>query len=644
MSSLIVAGKRVALDPAATLGKGGEADVYRIDPTTALKVFKGPDHPDIVSDPDRARLATEATRRIAEHQRKLPAFPAGLPDRVIAPKDLAMDDRGLIAGYTMSLVPNARELLQVHRDKELRNKITGGSLLKLFLRLHALVDGIHKAGVVIGDFNDLNVLVRGADTDDPDPYEIDADSMQFGPFLCPMFTSRFVDPTLCDQKERSPILVRPHNANSDWFAFLTMFFQAFLWVGPYGGVHSPKGGGKEVPIDARSLKRLSVLGTDIIYPKPARPTHILPDDVLDYCLRVFEKDHREPVPRKLLEGMRWTSCADCGYEHARGSCPKCGVAAPAVNQVVTIRGSVTATRVFPTARVRGTILQVAHQGGALRILYQENGQMKREDGTVAMAAPARSEMRFRLSGARTMIGMGSRVVVIEPGAQPMQLNVDEFGHRPMFDTNDAHLFRASSGQLVREGAFGFATDELIGSILQGQTTIWTGPEFGFGFYRAGLIFQAFLFREGRRSLNDQVTLPPIPGQLVDAFAVFSSQRCWFFTTSQHQGKLLNRCVVIKSDGSLVATHETTAGDGTWLSDIRGGCAVTLPGAAGGQVHGLFVPTDRGIVRVDADPTGLAETRRFADTEPFVDSSSRLFLAKEGIYVVRSSEIYLITMK
>lgn len=433
--------------------------------------------------------------------------------------------------------------------------------------------------------------------------------------------------------------MKPHNVNSDWFAFLVMMFEAFLWVGPYGGVHNPKGGAKEVPIDTRPLKRLSVLGSDITYPKPARPKDILPDNLLQYFLDVFEKDRREAVPGKMIEELRWTSCTVCGYEHARGSCPKCGVAAPAVNQVTTIRGNVTATRVFPTARVRGSILQVAHQGGLLRILYQENGQMKREDGAVVMNAAARSEMRFRLSGARTMVGMGSRVVVIEPGAQPVQLNVDEFGPRPMFDTNDTHLFRITGGQLVREGAFGFATDELIGTVLNGQTTIWMGPEFGFGFYRAGTIFQAFTFRDGKRSLNDQVQLPPIPGQLVDAYAVFSSQRCWFFTTSQHLGKLLNRCTVIKADGTIVASHEAIAGDGSWLSDIRGGCAITL-----GPIHGLFVPTDRGIVRVDADPNGLTQTRHFTDTEPFVDSSSRLFLAKEGIYVVRNNEIYLITMK
>lgn len=144
-------GTRVSLDPTMTLGKGGEADVYRIDPATALKVFKGPDHPDILSDPDHVRLAHEARRRIEEQQKKLRAFPSGLPDHVITPKSLAVDDKGRIAGYTMSLVPGARELLQVHRDKELRKKIKGGSLVKLFLRLHALVAGVHKAGAVIGD-------------------------------------------------------------------------------------------------------------------------------------------------------------------------------------------------------------------------------------------------------------------------------------------------------------------------------------------------------------------------------------------------------------------------------------------------------------------------------------------------------------
>ncbi|BDM80021.1 hypothetical protein [Acaryochloris marina] len=38
--------KRVRLRPQQAIGKGGEADVYRLNRTTAVKLFKPPSHPD----------------------------------------------------------------------------------------------------------------------------------------------------------------------------------------------------------------------------------------------------------------------------------------------------------------------------------------------------------------------------------------------------------------------------------------------------------------------------------------------------------------------------------------------------------------------------------------------------------------------
>ncbi len=646
LTELIVAGNRVRLDPAMVLGKGGEADVYRLG-DKALKVFKTPDHPDIVSlppGPDRERLAREARQRIATHQTKLAAFPKkDLPSGLIAPVDLATDRKGAIYGYTMPLIVDARELMALHDDKGLRKQIAPKDLVHFFLRLRTLVAQIHKAGIIIADFNDLNVLIQKIGTPEAIPMLVDADSMQFGNFLSPMFTARFVDPMLCDPAATKPMLIKPHTTNSDWFAFLVMLFESLLWTGPYGGVHKPKEASQRIAHDARSLRRASVLGADVIYPKPARSPKLLPDELLQFFLDVFEKDRRGEVEASLLENLRWTKCNDCGFEHARRTCPQCGVAAAAIAQHVTVRGKVTATRLFPNGRAHGRILQVAMQDGKLVYLYEEGGQIRREDATVVFTQPARPEMRLRISGTRTLIGLGGRLVAIEPGEAPKALNVDTFGHKPMFDTTAKTLFRLQGGQLVREGNFGIDTTELIGNVLSGQTVIWTGPAFGFGFYRAGALFQAFVFNEAKRSLNDSVNLPPIPGQLVDAHAVFSSNGVWFFTKSQHLGNLINRCTVLAPDGKVIASHEATDGDGSWLSDIRGGCAVTLPKQGGGIRHVLFVPTDEGIVCVDAEPTGIVQTRHFADTEPFVDASSRLFYAKEGIYVIRRDEIHLLKM-
>ena len=66
-------GKRIKLDPARSIGKGGEADVFDLGGGRALKLFKSPDHPDYQGLPQEQKAAEE---RIAIHQNKLRAFPA----------------------------------------------------------------------------------------------------------------------------------------------------------------------------------------------------------------------------------------------------------------------------------------------------------------------------------------------------------------------------------------------------------------------------------------------------------------------------------------------------------------------------------------------------------------------------------------
>jgi hypothetical protein len=169
----------------------------------------------------------------------------------------------------------------------------------------------------------------------------------------------------------------------------------------------------------------------------------------------------------------------------------------------------------------------------------------------------------------------------------------------------------------------------VGDVLPGQTRFWVGPAFGFGFYRAGALNVAFVFSAEGHGIRDGLALPPLRGQLLDATCVFTEDRCFFLTARQEAGRTLNRCVLLRADGSVVATAEAEEGDGTWLGGIRGRCA------AGPY---LFAPTDDGIVRVEAKDGAILETRRFPDTEPFVDAGSRLLPGRDGLYVVDRQEV------
>lgn len=508
MPDITFEGKRLRLSPANAIGKGGEADIYDLGDGRVLKLFKTPDHPDLSGDP---ALQHAAAQRLVEHQRKLKAFPRGLPSHVVVPGAFAFDKKSEIAGYAMPFVKGATELLRFS-DRTFRATVADGDVCEIFLDLHATVHGVHAGKCVVGDFNDLNVLVKDAKA-----YLIDTDSFQFGVFRCHMFTERFVDPLLCDANETHPVLVSPHTENSDWYAYAVMLMQSLLFVDPYGGIYLPKDPKKRIPHGARPLKRITVFHPDVRYPKPARPYGLLPDDLLQQFHQIFEKDARGMFPTSLLSDLRWTICTSCGASHARNTCPICKAAAPAaVRETTVIRGKVTATRMFRVAEMEKYI----------------------------RPRPATFD--------------------------PKSIDADLCGGHHVIATNAAHGYWTTGGALWRDGRFG---PERIGDVLSGQTQIWVGPAFGFGLSRAGEFFLAFVFDAEHAGINDAVKLPRIRGQMISTHAAFTDQLCWWFAASREKGKTVNRCILLDRDGHVLASADAVAGDGTWLGHIGGACAV-----------------------------------------------------------------------
>lgn len=626
MTVVYVKGQRLRLDPAKAVGKGGEADIFKLDDRTVLKLFKQPGHPDFMGNPadDRA-----AQTRLNEHQEKLRQFPKGLPGGVVVPQDLAMDRTGhRVLGYTMPFLASA-EVLYRYSEPSFRQAGPGnGEVVKLFEKLHETVLGVHGARVVIGDFNDLNVLVANHE-----PFLIDADSFQFGKWLCRVYTERFVDPTHCARNEKRPVMAKPHDPSSDWYAFNVMLIRSLLCCDPYGGVYKPAKKGQQILHPERPLARITIFHKDVRYPRAATPFDRLGEELLHHFHLVFEKDERGEFPLRLLKGFRWERCAACGIEHGRSVCPECKAgAAPVVREAIRVRGKVTSTRIFATS---GEILFATVQNGELRYLYHQNGQYLRESKTgfprTVWNGTLEQKRRYRIQNDKTLFGNSAQVLVhdgsIGPPGQP--LFVDRFRNVPMFDANEHGTYWIYQGVLHRDGLHG---PKRIGDVLQDQTLFWVGPKFGFGFYRASDLSVAFVFDVERSGLNDSVKLDRIPGQLVDATCVFSKDYCWFLTAFRREGRGVNRCVMLDAQGQVKATHEADEGDGSWLASIRGKCA------AGGS---LFSVTAEGIVRVEPDGKRLSVASEFPDTEPFAHPGCHLFPGAGGLYVTDRKEIRIL---
>jgi hypothetical protein len=331
-------GAKVALVPAMLLAQGGEAEVYDLGDGRVVKWWKPADHPDFDGMPDAQDIAR---KRLAEAPAKLRALPGRLPAAVVAPCGFALAGKKStqVVGYLMPKVAGVP--LHSYGEPKWRrdHPVAGADLVCALLALHDAITELHRAHVVIGDCNDLNVLVDG-----PRVHLIDVDSYQFGGYTCPMFSERFVDPRLCSAQQLVPIA--PHDEASDWFAFAVMAFRSLLGVGPWGGVHQPANPADRISPLQRALRRLSVYAADVLYPRAARSLSILPDELTAAFRAIFERDLRAPFPRVELERLRLRTCTSCGEEHGRVRCPACQTAAHL--PPVVIHGRLRWTAIAPT--------------------------------------------------------------------------------------------------------------------------------------------------------------------------------------------------------------------------------------------------------------------------------------------------------
>ena len=632
-------GQLVEIADRNSIGEGGEAWAYwfELESTKyAAKIYKGPDCADYHGDSPQDKLNREgAARRLEEFPDYLAMFPKGLPKNVGQPLGLLRESKknGKPRGFYMNLVPEPRETVRMLCDVNFRQ---GGydtnTGIDMLVNLYKLMQACHtnpRGKLILGDFNDLNILGSV-------PWIIDAESGSYGSKQCTTFTQRFVDPLKCDPKQTSMMLCKPHDENSDIYAWVCMVFQTLFYISPYEGIYKPKDKSKKCSQDARPLQRATVMVEGAKWPKwvinLGLTPDVMPDDLMEQFDRYFHKDYRGDFPVEMLQRMRWTICTNCGSGHGRTACPKC--ATPGIVRSVTeVKGTVTSERVFKT---KGIILLANYHRDMKWLVYEKN-ELKRETGQVILKGKLDPRIRYRIMGDSTCLAKRNTLLTFQDDGSRDQKPIDTLGEVPMYDTNHNKRFWLYGGRLLADNAkiAGFDGGErTIGQVLHNQTIIWVGEEFGFGFYRASQLSEFFVFNVDDGVLKDGLQVSPIKGRLVDATCSFSSNRCWFFTSYEIGGKTINRCIILDKNGNVLGMVEEDSGSDTWLgSGLRGVCAV-------GNL--LFKATDDGLVRVQCD-SGLFTMTNFPDTEPFVDASCQLFPGDQCLHVVIKNEIHRIRM-
>lgn len=316
------------------IGRGGEAVVYRLNQSIVAKVFLNNKAPEYKDD---EQLQEASKMRIEEMQEKLFDFPQGLPQQLVIPNGVLVRKNKEVFGYTMPMI----EGVSLEKLTRTDSILTPAMLRNLLYSLHDLVTELHSKGVVIGDFNESNVIVK-----DSMPYLIDADSMQFGRWQCRCFMPRFVDPEIlgfkkgkavvnipqvkkstkgcnCDEcvaqrervfqeqkklreemieqaKKNLPLeftMVKGHSQQGDWYSFLVIAMRLITFTDPYGGVLPGK------DLVERIKERITVFNPNVVYPLVAKPLATVPRPILEMFFKAFHLGERFVPPRELFNSL-----------------------------------------------------------------------------------------------------------------------------------------------------------------------------------------------------------------------------------------------------------------------------------------------------------------------------------------------------
>lgn len=607
--------KTLRLSATDVIGMGGEAAIFQHQ-NMALKVYLAPD-----------------ASRAAKLQAMLPRVQS-LPPNVIAPQELLYDTKNKsVIGFTMSrLDANFTEVRSLSNKKfRAQTGIHATDVMRLFLNAHQTLRAIHTAGMVVGDFNDLNLMFH-----DDQLVFIDVDSFQFDRFPCMVGTESFLDPALYNHDLAQAPQFTPEN---DWYAFAVLLFKSLLLTHPYGGTH---------PIvhtlPHRAQQRLTVFDSSVTYPRIAYSPDLLSDDLAHIFDAWFAHGQRGQFPEHTLHDYlnHATTCPNCSatYPTNRGRCPMCSTVVP----VATVSSS--AVHIETLLQTHGDIIAWHLWGNTVRVLSHENGKVIYHSIQHGQSTPHNLTLFNTLPQAR--YGFLGDVLVISPannstdlmlldtsGDTPQaitQTTTETYsGTTPMFSTSQRHLYRIAGNYLMRGHIeYGQLVEQSVLSISQGQTYFVANPHGDevFGFFRVFNDYQHWLLVNGQH-LDADLTPLANGESLTDISVKFAKGRVLVQRLTRHNGIDHLHTDEIDHSGKRI---------GHLLQTVTPN---TPPPNSIAYMGGVTVAaTDAGIVQTRLD---TQHTKTFPQTEPVVKHGDSLHPYQRGLLAVHDNRVRYITL-
>lgn len=351
----------VSLTQANFVAQGGQASVYAKN-GTAYKVY------------------TEPKNAIPEA--KFTELSAIADPHVIKPDCLLVQPKGATpVGYTMQFLQDTYTLCQLFpRAFRERNGIDHDRARKLVESLQERVASVHRAGVLVVDLNELNILTDRAFSA---LYMIDVDSYQTR-----SYRAEVIMPSVRDWS----VSAAQFSELSDWFSFAVLACQLYIGIHPYRGTHAKSNDvPKEKRLEHRMRNRLSVFGADVSIPKACYPFDVIPQHQREWLRAVLQDGKRLPPP------------------DPRGVAPV--ILAPRVAAPHFVSGTLIITE---CGKFEGTVLALAESGGS-RLVLTDAGLFL--DGRM---------VRKGLPGGTTVIGFSPKL------SRPFALTLHQ-GRLSVFD-------------------------------------------------------------------------------------------------------------------------------------------------------------------------------------------------------------------
>ncbi len=610
---VLIDGKATTLDKQTVIGVGGEATVFKHD-GKAIKLYLVPDR--------------ERSRKL---QAMLPITHM-LPPQVIAPQQLVYDDRGKqVIGFTMRLLESDYQEVRMLASKKYRAKsgLHSRDVAQLFLNTHHSLAAIHRAGAVVGDLNDLNLMFR-----DFEVLFIDADSFQFDQYPCMVGTEAFIDPALYGCDLSKGMLYR---ADNDWYSYAIHLFKSLLLTHPYGGVHPQIN-----LMTKRAIKGITVFHADVKYPRIAYNPELLSDDLMQEFEEWFVHGKRGIFPENIIHDYmeHLNTCPSCGatYPVNRGACPMCATVVPVV--------PLPASQFKPLIETQGQIIAYHIEGTSIRVIAYEDDKavLYHYDGS---PNPRRLTLFDAIPNA-TYAFMGD-VLVVSPdisshdlmlldvsGAKPAPLlrtTTGRYGDsRPVFGANGRSFYRLAGGYLMRGYVEnGQLIEQAVMSIADHQTWLQVAPdsEQVFGFFRTFNEYTHFLLVD-QKHVDAQIT-PLEQGEfLIESSVRFDKASVLFMRRTQLQGVERIRIDEIDHNGFSLRSIMTTQ-----VEDF-----VTIDSHA--YVRNVLVyPTENGITQQRLDNR---TTRTFPQTEPVTRHSNAVAAYQQGLAMMLDNRVIYVTVR